>query len=175
MSETRLASVHRLVRVALMAALITVGSWLSLPIGPVPLTLQTFFIMLAGIWLGPRHGLYACLLFLAAGCLGLPVFAGGKAGAGVLLGPTGGFLIGYLPLVLLSGLTDTRLWRNIALLVAGSLILYALGVWRLMTVLNLTLPAAFSMGALPFLPGDALKIAAALAAGRVLHPARPTR
>lgn len=167
MLDARFTETLALVRVALMAALITVGSWISLPIGPVPLTLQNFFVMIAGLWLGPRQGLYAMLLFVGAGCLGLPVFAGGKAGVGVLLGPTGGYLMGYLVLVVLCGLRSASLVRNALLLTLGSLAVYAFGIWRLMATLNLTPEAAISAGMLPFLPGDGLKIVAALALWRL--------
>ncbi|MGB8933246.1 MAG: biotin transporter BioY, partial [Anaeromyxobacteraceae bacterium] len=90
--EDRLAATHRLVWTALLAACIAVGGWLQLPIGPVPITLQPLFILIAGYLLGPARGAAAVALYVLAGVLGMPVFAGGKAGLGVLLGPTGGYL-----------------------------------------------------------------------------------
>src|SRR5512133_1411896 len=92
----RLAATHRLVWTALLAACIAAGAWLQLPIGPVPVTLQPLFIVLAGFLLGPARGAAAVALYVLAGVLGMPVFAGGKAGLGVLLGPTGGYLVGFI-------------------------------------------------------------------------------
>ncbi len=104
-----LSALHRQVWTAMLAALIAVGALLQLPIGPVPVTLQTFSIVLAGLILGPVHGAIAMLLYLVAGCIGLPVFSGGRAGLAHLLGPTGGYLIGYVGTAMLAGMgTITR-------------------------------------------------------------------
>ena len=99
-----LQSIHRLVWLGLLAALIAAGSAVAIPAGPVPITLQTLFVPLAGLILGVRGGVLVVLLYWAAGCLGLPVFAGGKAGIWVFWGPTGGFLLGFLPAAALCGL-----------------------------------------------------------------------
>jgi len=86
---------------ALFTALIIIGGYISIPIpvGPVPIVLADFFVMVTGLFLGFKYGLISTALYLALGALGLPVFAGGSAGLAVLVGPTGGFLFGYLLVV----------------------------------------------------------------------------
>jgi len=90
MPQSNIADLHRLVWLALCAALMAVGSYVSIPVGAVPFTMQTFFVMLAGLILGPVRAPLAAALFVAAGLLGLPIFVGGRSGLAVLLGPTGG-------------------------------------------------------------------------------------
>ena len=91
-----------MVYASLFAALTAVGAFLALPIGPVPIVLQNMFVFLAGLLLGSRWGLASVGVYLLAGAVGLPVFAGGLGGLGRLIGPTGGYLIGYLPTVFIS-------------------------------------------------------------------------
>lgn len=157
------------VRAALFVALITVGSYIviPLPFSPVPIALQSGFVILAGLLLSARWAVGSVALYLLLGALGLPLFAGGTGGVGHLLGPTGGYLFGYLPAVLATSLLkgDSLLRRLIAG-ATGSLVIYALGVPWLAFVQGLSPGQAVSFGMLPFLPGDALKaIAAALLAG----------
>ncbi len=80
---------------SLFAALMAAGAYLSIPIGPVPIVLQNMFVLLAGLLLGNRWGLASVAVYLLAGVCGLPVFAGGLGGIGRIVGPTGGYLIGY--------------------------------------------------------------------------------
>lgn len=82
-----------------MASIIAVLSFISIPLpfSPVPITLQTLGVMLSGLLLGPQLGSISVGLYLIAGTLGLPIFAGGAAGIGVLMGPSGGYLLGFLP------------------------------------------------------------------------------
>lgn len=87
--------------IALMAALIALCAWISVPLGPVPFTMQTFGIFAALGLLGGRRGTLAFLIYLLLGIVGLPVFSGFSAGAGVLFGATGGYLLGYLAAALL--------------------------------------------------------------------------
>ena len=81
---------RRTVQASLFAALIAAGAFLAVPIGPVPIVLQNMFVLLAGLLLGPRWGLAGVGIYLLAGAIGLPVFAGGTGGIGRMLGPTGG-------------------------------------------------------------------------------------
>jgi biotin transport system substrate-specific component len=166
-----LADLHRLVWTALMAALIGAGAYLILPIGPVPVSMQPFFIFLAGYLLGPRHAALAMALYLLAGIVGLPVFAGGKSGLGYLLGPTGGYLIGFPGTALICGLARTREgglpWaRGILAGLAGVGLVYATGALWLKAVLALTWTKALALGVLPFIPWDILKVMVALACAR---------
>ena len=163
-----------MVHAALFAALTAVGAYLFIPIGPVPIVLQNMFVFLAGLLLGSRWGLASVAVYLLAGLCGLPVFAGGTGGIGRFFGPTGGFLLGYLPAVFLIGLIVGRrpgrmLWDVVAMLL-GSAALYACGVVWLVKVTEMTFAKAAAVGMLPFLPGDALKIAAAALIARAVRP-----
>jgi biotin transport system substrate-specific component len=148
-----------------MAALISVGGGIAVPIGPVPITLQTLFVLLAGLILGPRGAAPAILLYWTAGILGLPVFAGGKAGLGIFFGPTGGFLLGFLPAAVFCGLFRRFFGRSFKLLVlvcaGATCITLVLGAVQLMLVLHVSLEKALALGVIPFLPGGALKCLAA--------------
>jgi biotin transport system substrate-specific component len=159
---------------AMFAALITAGAFLAIPIGPVPIVLQNFFVLLAGLLLGGRWGLFCLGVYLLAGACGLPVFAGASGGLGRLFGPTGGYLIGYLPAVFTVGVISRRLghrWAgDLLALTCGAALVYACGVPWLKLVTGMGWGKAMALGMLPFLPGDALKIAAAIPVARTLRP-----
>lgn len=163
-----LASLHRLVWTALMAALMAAGAFLNLPLGPVPFTLQTLFVFLAGYVLGPVHGPAAVLLYIAAGAAGLPVFSGGKSGLAVLLGPTGGYLAGFVLCAAVTGLArkgDKDSWPLLAALgLAGLVFVYGLGLVQLALVTGMDWKRAVAVGLLPFLPGCVVKMALAILA-----------
>lgn len=159
---------------ALMAALMAAGAYLAIPVGPVPIVLQNLFIMLAGLLLGPRWGSVSVGVYLLAGAFGLPVFSGGSGGLARFAGPTGGYLLGFLPAVYLIGLIARRkrrraLWDVLAM-VLGTALIYALGVSWLIVWTHMGLQKALVAGVLPFLVGDALKIAAAVPIARALRP-----
>lgn len=159
----------------LFAALISVGAYIAIPIPgtPVPIVLQNFFIMLAGLLLGPALGTAATLIYLALGAIGLPVFAGGTGGIARFLGPTGGYLFGYIAAVFIMGLISRlgrkrRWWRDAAALAAGCAVVYAIGVSWLKTAIGSSWEKAIAGGLLPFLIGDTVKAAlAVLLAGRL--------
>jgi len=150
------------------------GAYMAIPIGPVPIVLQNMFVFLSGLLLGSRWGLASVAVYLLAGIVGLPVFAGGTGGIGRIFGPTGGFLIGYLPVVFLVGRMAERLPRrmvwDVAAMTAGAMVLYACGVAWLAAVTGLSPAKALALGMAPFLPGDALKIAAAALIARAVRP-----
>ena len=151
--------------VALMAA----GAWAAIPVGPVPVTLQTFFLLLAAPVM-KRRAVVPAAVYLLLGTLNLPVFHAGLSGIGVLLGPSGGFLAGFVPAALVAGLAYETRSRGIRIagLAGATLVIYACGVAWLLLSAGLTLPAAFLVGVLPFLPGDVLKIAAVFLLGERL-------
>jgi biotin transport system substrate-specific component len=159
---------------SLMAALTAVGAFLSIPIGPVPIVLQNMFVLLAGILLGSRWGLAGVAVYLLAGACGLPVFAGGLGGIGRIFGPTGGYLLGYLPVVFVTGVISERLGQravtDIIAMLCGSAILYACGVSWLKTLTGMSWTKSLAVGMYPFLIGDALKISAAAVIARALRP-----
>ena len=173
MNTTPLTDIHRLTWTALMAALIGAGAYANLPIGPVPVSLQTFFVTLAGFALGPKRGALAVALYLLAGTIGLPVFAGGKSGLGHLLGPTGGFLFGFLAMAFVSGLARDEdgaiAWaRGFVFGILGMVVLFALGLTWLKFSLSLTWTRAWAAGVAPFVLWGLIKTSAAVFTGRYL-------
>ncbi|WP_312167911.1 biotin transporter BioY [Microbacterium sp.] len=167
-----------LARVALLAALITVLGTVTVPIpGGVPITAQTLGVMLAGVILGPRLAPLSVLLVLALAAVGLPVLAGGRGGLGVFVGPTAGYLVGWVAGVVVVGLivrTGRLTWWRIVLatVVGGILVVYLFGIPVQSLVLGVDLlPTALS--SLVFLPGDLLKAVAAAALALALNRAYP--
>jgi biotin transport system substrate-specific component len=158
---------------SLFSALISVGAYLSIPIGPIPIVLQNLFVLLSGLLLGSRWGFATVSVYLLAGAVGLPVFAGGLGGIGRILGPTGGYLVGYLPAVWIVGILSNK-WgpravSDVAAMILGSIMIYACGVTWLKHITGMTLMKTIAVGVFPFLLGDALKIAAAVPIARVLR------
>ena len=152
---------------AAFIGLIALGSWISVPVGSVPVTLQTLFILLAGVVLH-RYGAITVFLYVLLGTLGLPLFHNGTAGPGVLLGPTGGYLIGFIAAAGVTGLAyeSDSAARRIAGLVAGILLIYVFGVAWLMISLGIGLVAAIATGVLPFIVFDFIKAGAAYIIGQ---------
>jgi|WetSurMetagenome_2_1015567.scaffolds.fasta_scaffold392951_2 biotin transport system substrate-specific component len=149
--------------------LIAVGGWISIPFIPVPLTLQTFFVLLAGTVM-KRFAFIPAALYILCGALSLPVFHNGTAGIGVLLGPTGGYIVGFVPAALVVGIAYERTGavRRIAGLVLGTVLIYACGVAWLCLSTGIPPGMAVLFGVLPFIPGDAVKILAVyMMAGRL--------
>ena len=153
--------------IAVMAALICVAGPLSIAIGPIPLSLASFAVYLAGAVLGAKRGTLAVALYLLIGLVGVPVFSGFSGGLQKLAGVTGGYLVGYLPCALITGLAvkpeggDTPKWKLPAFMVLGTAVLYLIGTAWFMIQTKNTLAAAMGMCVVPFLPGDAIKIVAA--------------
>ncbi len=159
---------------ALMAALMAAGAYIAVPIGPVPIVLQNFFVLLAGLLLGSRWGVASVAVYLFLGACGLPIFAGGVGGIGRFAGPTGGYLLGYLPAVFLVGCirekAPAKTLYDLLALVVGVLTIYACGVPWLCLVTGMSWDKAVALGMAPFLIGDGLKVAAALPAARLVRP-----
>lgn len=135
-----------------------------LPFGPVPVTGQTFAVLMIGALLGSRRGGLAVLAYLAEGTAGLPVFAFG-GGAAIFAGPTGGYLIGFLPAAFVTGLLAERGWdRRIGTtglaMVLGNVVIYACGLFWLCCLMGLSVKV-LTVGLFPFIVGDLLKIALA--------------
>lgn len=147
------------------SAFVALTAQVSLPLLPVPLTLQTLGVLFTGAVLGSRRGALAMLLYLAEGAVGLPVFAGGASGVAYMLGPTFGYLVGYVVAAGIVGLLaergwDRRLvWAALAMVV-GNLVIYALGVAWLTIILG-DLGTALVQGMLIFIIGDLIKIVVA--------------
>jgi biotin transport system substrate-specific component len=171
--RSRTMPLRSLVYASMFGALTAVGAFISIPMFPVPLTLQTLFTTLAGLLLGGPLGALSQVVYVLLGVIGLPVFAGGKAGLGVLLGPTGGYLFGfilgaYVIGILAHGKKDAGPAWYFLSIVIGHIAIYGLGVPQLALVAHLSVMKAVAVGVIPFLPGDALKATASiLVASRV--------
>ena len=150
---------------ALFASFNAAGAFIAIPMGPVPIVLQNFFAVLSGLVLGPLLGTAAVALYLLAGILGFPVFAGATGGVVHFAGPTGGFLAGYLFAALAAGLIigpRTRTPRLVMAVTMGFLVVYVPGIIWLKTCGNLSWIKAFTAGFVPFIAGDILKGIAAV-------------
>ena len=158
---------------AVMTAVICIIAPFSIPIGPVPVSLATLVILLAVYILGMRRALIAVVLYLLIGLAGVPVFSGFSSGPAKLVGPTGGYLLGYIPMVILAGLVIDRYYRNrlisIAGMAAATALLYALGTAYLAYSTGITFEAALAAGVLPFIPLDAIKIVTAAILGPMIR------
>jgi len=155
-------SLRRMVYAALFGALTAIGSFIVIPLQPLPITLQTFFTSLAGVLLGGYTGALSQIVYVLLGTIGLPVFAGGKTGIGTLFGPTGGYLIGFIVGAYVIGkIVEAKREPGLAwilmAIITGNLVLYILGTLQLALVAHLSLLKAFMVGVLPFLIGDLLK------------------
>ncbi len=152
---------------ALLFALLTVLAAqirIPLPFTPVPMTLQTFIVPLAGGFLGLRWGIASMLLYFVFGFLDTNAFAAASRGAPFLLAPTAGYLVGFVVAAAMMGWARDQKFSNSALfaaLVAANLMIFFCGMIGLMINLSMTLPEAWLKGVVPFLAGGALKLAAA--------------
>lgn len=181
-AKKRRSMIYDIVVIAISAALITVCSWISIPLGPVPFTLQTLAILAVLLTIGGRRGTIAIVVYLALGAIGVPVFAGFKGGPAALLGPTGGFLVGFIAAALIFWLLEKlvfarlmsthakRLVFGLVNSVIFELVLYVVGVIWFMTVYAaktgpIGLGAVMSMCVIPFIIPDIVKMIAAAVIG----------
>ncbi|RYZ42070.1 MAG: biotin transporter BioY [Myxococcaceae bacterium] len=139
---------------------------IAVPGSPVPITGQTLAVVLTAAALGPGRGVAGQLAYLLLGAVGLPFYAKAASGWAPLVGPTGGFLVGFLPAAFLVGLAarhayDRRPWTAVPLFVVGQLVILALGVAWLRVAASLDFATAFQKGFLPFVPGGLIKAAIA--------------
>jgi biotin transport system substrate-specific component len=145
--------------------LVALFARIEIPLQPVPITGQTFAVLLVGAALGAKRGAAALGLYLAEGALGLPFFSGGAAGLSYITGATGGYLAGFVVAAYVVGLLAERgLERSVRTslipFLVGTLVIYVFGVAWLAVVLG-SLVDAITFGLLPFLLGDAIKLVAA--------------
>lgn len=157
-----------MVYIGLSAAIIAVCSWISIPL-TVPITLQTMGVVLISGLFGAKRGTLSILLYILIGAIGVPVFSGFKSGFGVLLGSTGGYIIGFIFTALIVGIVSdktNKLWALILSMVVGILVCYAFGTaWFAVVYAKTNEPASLAtiLGwcVIPFLIPDAVKIALA--------------
>ena len=153
---------------ALFAALIAACAFISIPVPgtPIPIVLQNMMVVLSGMLIGPILGTASTLLFIIAGILGLPVFSGGTGGFAKIMGPTGGFIIGYAIAALVAGLILGRprldgkkhIARIIIAAVCGFVVMYIPGVLHFMNSLDKTFSETMALCVIPYIPGDLIKM-----------------
>lgn len=162
MSSGRTLQTRALAQSALFAALLCLLSPIAIPLGSIPVTLSVFVVMLTGVVLPWRQAGAAVLAYLLIGLVGLPVFSGGQAGIAVFLGPTGGYLWCYLPMVvvcsLLSGGAEVRIYRVVAGNLLALALCYATGTAQFMLIMDCSASYALRICVLPFLLLDAVKL-----------------
>ena len=151
---------------AMFTAVIAVCSIISIPVGEVPITLQTFAVCISAALLGWKRGTLSVLIYILLGAVGVPVFGGMTGGLGVLAGPTGGYIIGFLPAAVIIGLAAERYERKALPLaiamVIGVLVCYAFGTVWFMVVMQWGIVETLAACVLPFIIPDAIKIALAV-------------
>ncbi len=166
------SELRMMVFASLFAALTAAGAYIQIPIqfSPVPVTLQVFFVLLAGSMLKSKWGGLSMIVYTLLGIVGLPVFSGGSSGIGVLFGPTGGYIIGFIFAAYIIGklseMTETAkksgFFINTLNMIAGVLAIYACGFVQLMFVAKLEPATALALGVIPFLPGEIVKTTVAV-------------
>jgi len=168
----KIITTRDLCTIGVFAAIITVVGLISIPIQPVPMTLQTFIIPFAGVVLGKKKGSLAALIYVLIGMLGLPVFSGFKGGVGVLFGPTGGFILSFPIMAWLAGFGAERGksgLQNVTYTtvgtVSGTLTNYLCGVVMFSIVMPSSIKTAFLACVLPFILLDTIKVVMAVALG----------
>ena len=159
---------HKLTLIGLFTAILCILGPIAiiLPFSPVPLSLGTLGVLLACLLLGTKNGLFCTILYLILGFVGLPVFTGFTGGAGKLLGPTGGYLLGYLLLASVGGFL-AEYWRKKMVLQVLGLFLgmcccYLLGTLWLTLQADMKIQTALLVGVIPYVPFDVCKIAGAV-------------
>lgn len=158
---------RQVARCGVCIALLAVSAWITVPLGPVPFTMQTFVLALLPQVMRTRDALFTVAVYLLLGAVGVPVFSGFQAGLGVLLGPTGGYLMGFAAGMPVAGTIMRanvlpRRARGVAAGVALLVVSYVLGTLQLMNVYALDAPAALAVAVVPFVVPDVVKVAASV-------------
>lgn len=172
-------SIRDITHIGIFTALTAIGAFISLPIGPVPITLQSFFVLMSGIILGSKKAILSQIVYLLLGLIGLPILAGFSGGLQTIVKPSFGFLIGYIIAAYCVGKfieNKSKTTKNITMaVVMGTLIIYAFGLPYMYYVLNIMLSSNFNImkilkiGMLVFIPGDTLKAIIAVLIGSKLQ------
>ena len=166
-----MSRVRHLVAAALVAAFMAATGWIALPLGPVPVTLQVFGVVLAALLLSWEWAAAALAIYLVMGAAGVPVFSAGGAGLGVVLGPTGGYIIGFVLAAPIGAALRQALERrrveqviaDVSAAAAAIVVIYVTGWLQLALVTDMGLVKAFLVGVVPFVVPDAVKATIAIA------------
>ncbi|WP_305063737.1 biotin transporter BioY [Methanococcoides sp.] len=158
--------IRKMVYASLFAALTSIGAYITVPLGPIPFTLQMVFVLMAGAMLGSKWGGLSMVVYVLLGIAGLPVFSNGGSGLGVILGPTGGYLIGFIAAAFIIGYLFemngcNNLLKNGIFVTIGSVVIFCFGLAHLMIVADMSFMQAVTVGFLPFILPGIVKIAVA--------------
>ena len=150
---------------AMLAAFTAICSWITIPLPftPIPINLATFAVMLTGALIGPKYGAYSTITYVILGAVGAPVFSGFSGGVGIIAGPTGGFIIGYIFCAVVVGLLTRKdnfkeKWQLALSFTAGTITCYVFGLFWFIISTGSTFTAGFIACIFPFLMGDFFKI-----------------
>lgn len=166
-----------LTRISIFTALTALGAFISLPLGPVPFTLQTFFVLLAGIFLGARNAMLSQVAYLLLGLVGLPIFSNFTGGFQSIYTPSFGFLISFIFAAFIMGKIlekDKSTSRIILAVIIGNIIFYLIGLPYLAMILKVmgkevsSIKGIFAIGMTPFILGDIVKSVVAVIVGKAM-------
>lgn len=167
-TEKRKITTQQMAVVAIMTALTCILAPFSLPIGPVPISLTNLVIYFSLYLLGWKLGTLSYVIYLLIGLVGVPVFSGFTAGPAKLFGPTGGYLIGFIPMAIIAGIVIDKFsqrWIQILGMIVGTAICYAFGTAWFCIQAGYTVSAALAVCVIPFIPADLIKMVIAMIIG----------
>lgn len=161
-------TVKEMTYIAIFTAIMVVTAFIQIPLPftPVPITLQTMTVMLAGLILKPKEAALSLVVYVLLGAIGLPVFAGSQGGFSVIVGPTGGYLVSWIPAAWLVSVICGKSYHvvraSLAAFVGGIVLVYAVGVPWLALSTGMDISKAIAVGAVPFIAGDVFKLVIAI-------------
>jgi len=162
MTNTKTLSIKNIALIGVITALTCILAPLSIPIGPVPISLTNLVIYLGLYILGTAKGTISYVVYLLLGLVGLPIFSGFTAGPQKLFGPTGGYLIGFIPMAIIAGLFIEKSGRKIVLsmlgMILGTAVCYAFGTAWLAYQAHISFGEALALGVIPFIAVDLIKM-----------------
>ena len=164
----RRSNTYAMTMTALMTAVTCILAPLSIPIGPVPISLTNFAIYLSLYLLDWKKGTISYFIYLLLGFAGLPVFSGFTGGVAKLAGPTGGYIVGFIPMAIIAGFVIDhckKRWVQLVGMIVGTMICYALGTVWFCFQANYTVSAALAGCVIPFIQADLIKIVLAMSIG----------
>lgn len=168
-------TVREMTYIAIFTAIMVVTAFIQIPLPftPVPITLQTMTVMLAGLLLKPKEAGLSLIVYVLLGAIGLPVFAGGQGGFSIIVGPTGGYLVSWIPAAwlvsTLKGKSFNYVRAILSAFIGGILLVYLIGVPWLAMSTGMDLSKAVAVGAMPFIAGDIFKLAIAVILATALN------
>ena len=187
--NSSIPNIRPMILASMLAALTAIGAFITIPLpfSPIPITLQVLFVLLAGLLLGSRWAATSMGVYVLLGIIGLPVFSGGTAGIGVLLGPTGGYLVGFVVGAYVIGIiaeqgkdysdqnnasccNHINTIRPIVASLSGLAVIFLFGTIWLAIAADLSISQAVAVGLLPFIPGGIIKVVAAVVIAKKLKP-----